>query len=185
MQVPDEFLLKNLRALNYCKADFCLLKKILEIRNSEHIRKWMYNRDVITLEDHIKFIEKLKHNTEKLYYVVFNVDNNEIVGCINLNNINYINKNAFLGIYANPTGNTSSKGKLLMKCLFYLSFSLLKLHTLKLEVLNTNKRAIDFYKKSGFKEEGELRDFVLRDNEWINIKIMGILNDEFKVNYTS
>lgn len=185
MQVLDEFLLKNLRVLNYCRADFCVLKKILEIRNSKNIRKWMYNRDLITLEEHIKFIEKLKYNNEKLYYVVFNVVNNEIVGCLNLNNLNYINKNAFLGIFANPTGNTTNKGKLLMNCLFYLSFSLLKLHTLKLEVLSTNERAIDFYKKSGFKEEGELRDFVRRDNEWVNVKIMGILNEESKINYIS
>jgi UDP-4-amino-4,6-dideoxy-N-acetyl-beta-L-altrosamine N-acetyltransferase len=58
----------------------------------------------------------------------------------------------------------------------------LKLHTLKLEVLENNERAINFFKKLGFKEEGRLREFVFKEDIWYDAIIMGITEKEYKEN---
>jgi len=50
------------------------------------------------------------------------------------------------------------------------------LHSLKLEVIEDNKKAIEFYKKKGFEEEGRLREFVLKHGKWLGVIIMGIIN---------
>jgi UDP-4-amino-4,6-dideoxy-N-acetyl-beta-L-altrosamine N-acetyltransferase len=39
-------------------------------RNHEAIRKWMYNTSVIPFENHLAFIEKLKTDTVKTYFLV-------------------------------------------------------------------------------------------------------------------
>jgi UDP-4-amino-4,6-dideoxy-N-acetyl-beta-L-altrosamine N-acetyltransferase len=39
-------------------------------RNHEAIRKWMYNKSVIAFENHLTFIEKLKTDCEKTYFLV-------------------------------------------------------------------------------------------------------------------
>ncbi|UPT70017.1 MAG: UDP-4-amino-4,6-dideoxy-N-acetyl-beta-L-altrosamine N-acetyltransferase [Flavobacterium sp. JAD_PAG50586_2] len=45
-------------------------KIVLEWRNDENIRKWMYNTDVVLLENHLQFIERLKDDKSKLYFLV-------------------------------------------------------------------------------------------------------------------
>jgi UDP-4-amino-4,6-dideoxy-N-acetyl-beta-L-altrosamine N-acetyltransferase len=57
-----------------------------------------------------------------------------------------------------------------------LAFDTVELHSLKLEVIEENERSVDFYMKIGFKEEGLLKEFVLKDGKWLNVIIMGILN---------
>jgi UDP-4-amino-4,6-dideoxy-N-acetyl-beta-L-altrosamine N-acetyltransferase len=178
MIFPEYYGIKSLNAYNFCKVNRKIRDEILRIRNSEHVRKWMYNSNIILPNEHHDFIDNLKKITNKAYYVV--LENTFIVGCIYLNRIDINNQNAYLGIYANPFVKTNNKGQKLLDALFYLAFDLLKLHTLKLEVLSINDRAIKFYKKFGFKEEGVLREFVQRDNDVIDVIIMGILKREVK-----
>ncbi len=178
MIYPEQYNIKNLNAYNFINVNKEIRDEILRIRNSEYVRKWMYNPKVILPYEHHDFIEKLKKINDKTYYVV--LENTIIVGCIYLNRIDIGNQNAYLGIYANPFVKTNSRGLKLLNALFYLAFDLIELHTLKLEVLSTNDRAIKFYKKFGFKEEGVLREFVQRENGAIDVRIMGILKREVK-----
>lgn len=62
-----------------------------------------------------------------------------------------------------------------MECLQGLAFDTAHLHTLKAEVIETNKRAINFYKKSGFSEEGRLKEFVFKDGKWQDVIVIGII----------
>ena len=86
------------------------------------------------------------------------------------------NKNAYLGIYTNPYNVKRGTGYALIECLKVLAFDIANLHTLKLEVIEKNKRAISFYKKAGFSKEGILRDFVFKDGKWCDVIVMGIIN---------
>jgi UDP-4-amino-4,6-dideoxy-N-acetyl-beta-L-altrosamine N-acetyltransferase len=140
-------------------------------RNHKEIRKWMYRNHIISSEEHYSFIEKLKKDTENFYWVVKN-KNGEYLGVIYLNKVDFINKHAYLGIYSNPQ--LKGVGNILMEALKKVAFYIMKLHTLKLEVLETNKHAIEFYKKHGFKKEGILKEFVYKDGKWLDVIVMGI-----------
>ena len=149
---------------------------VLNWRNHDNVRKWMYSDNIISLNEHINFIDQLAEDTSNYYWVVKNKD--EIYfGIIYLNKIDFKNIHAYIGIYSNPYAEIKNKGHLLIQCIKKLAFEVVELHTLKLEVIDNNQKAIYFYKKSGFNEEGRLKEFVFKDGQWHDVIIMGITND--------
>jgi len=151
-------------------------KIVLSMRNDTSILKWMYGRHIIKLSEHLKFIKKLKNDKSNHYWLVRDSSGNYI-GVISINKLHTENKNAYLGIYTNPSIKTKGLGHVLIDCLKYLAFIEFKLHTLKLEVFENNKRAIKFYERNGFIREGLLKEFVYNNKSWINVVIMGITNE--------
>lgn len=143
-------------------------------RNNKMVRKWMYSDEIISQEEHAAFIKSLKNNNKNFYWLV--EDEKKYIGVIYINRLDFKNKNAYLGIYTNPDVEIKGAGNVLIKFLKFIAFEIGKLHTLKLEVLANNKKAIQFYKKQGFVEEGKLRDFVLKCGNWHDVIIMGIIN---------
>ncbi|MGB9874387.1 MAG: GNAT family N-acetyltransferase [Hydrogenobacter sp.] len=41
-------------------------------------------------------------------------------------------------------------------------------------MIETNERAINFYKRMGFREEGRLREFVFKEGRWLDVIVMGM-----------
>jgi RimJ/RimL family protein N-acetyltransferase len=59
-------------------------------------------------------------------------------------------------------------------------FSEQNVHRITLETYETNKRALRFFEKVGFKQEGVLREAVYKDGKYYNIISLGLLKREFK-----
>jgi UDP-4-amino-4,6-dideoxy-N-acetyl-beta-L-altrosamine N-acetyltransferase len=146
-------------------------------RNHSSIKKWMYSNHIISKKEHANFIANLNADNKNYFWLVKNKES-EPIGIIYLNKVDFINRNAYLGIYSNPNSYTIGAGSLLIECLKRVAFKVMKLHTLKLEVIDTNKKALEFYKKSGFMEEGRLKEYVLRNGKWHNVVIMGLIRKE-------
>lgn len=165
--------LKDLILKNFIKLSPQEKEMVRDWRNDRQIRKWMYSERIIGKREHRNFIDGLRNNKKKIYWLVQNAKTKEYLGVISLDRIDFENKNAFLGIYRCTSYRGSGVGHLFMNYLRELMFKTLKFHTLKLEVLENNSRALDFYKKEGFCVEGRLREFVLRDGKWLDVIIMG------------
>lgn len=141
---------KNIIIKDYLLINFSNLSEdeslmVLSWRNSELVRKYMFNKNIITQSEHKLFINKLSNDTKNVYYLIKDNRNNIYIGVIYLNNMN---KNAYLGIYKNPE--IKNLGNILIKLLFDISWNYFNLDVLKLEVIEDNKKAIDFYIKFGF-----------------------------------
>ena len=67
---------------------------ILNLRNNKNIKKWMYNQDEISLDEHLKFIQNLEFNPFKQYLIV--KKGNEFIGVIDFI-FDYQKKEAFFG----------------------------------------------------------------------------------------
>lgn len=147
-------------------------KMIMNWRNTDAVRKWSFTDHLISIEEHCNFIKKLEEDNKNFYWLVKN--KNEYVGVVCLSRVDFKNKNAYLGIYSNPQ--LKAAGSLLIKCLKGIAFDIAQLHTLKLEVIEDNEKALNFYKKSGFKKEGKLKDYVFKNGKYENVIIMGITN---------
>jgi UDP-4-amino-4,6-dideoxy-N-acetyl-beta-L-altrosamine N-acetyltransferase len=163
----------------YILTNFTLLsldvhKMILKWRNNDNVRKWVYNDDIITELQHFSFIESLKQDKTKLYYLVTGPQN--YIGVISFTNISFKHRRATFGIYANPEEKIDGAGKILNSLALEFAFNILNLHTLKLEVLETNLKAYNSYLKVGYQEEGRLRDYVYKDGKWLDVIVMGIIN---------
>lgn len=178
-----EILNKNLKIENYELINFTNLEDndlemVRRWRNSENVRKWMYNDHIISEEEHLRFINSLKESKDKIYWLVKKED--LPIGVLNFININWKHKRAYFGMYANPENKIPGVGRILDRIAIKVAFDLLNLHTLKLEVIETNKAVINLHKKMGFKEEGRLKDFVCKDGKWLDVIVMGMINPNHK-----
>lgn len=175
MNLQNKLCFRDFNILPFPSLTRSLREEVRCMRNHPEVRKWMYQKHEITKKEHATFIKSLKTDRHNGYWLVKN-KNGCRVGVIGLHRLDLKNKNAYLGIYANPLERFSGQGAILMDCLKYLAFSKLRLHSLKLEVIASNKHALRFYRKAGFVREGQLKEFVLVDGKWCDVCVMGIIN---------
>lgn len=177
-----DLLLKNIRFDGISLVNFVNLTEsekfeVLKWRNDDRVRTWMFNDKIIDRENHLKFISNLKDEKRNFYWIVRG-ETDDPAGVISINKIDTDNKNAYLGIYKNPFSSEKNAGAILINALKKIAFETCALHTLKLEVVSNNVRAIKFYEKNGFKHEGVLREFAFKNGDWLDVVIMGITSSE-------
>lgn len=147
-----EHKLESISAINFINLNKKQKEIILNMRNNQNIAKWMQTSQTITKKEHEVFVESLRTNYKKAYFAI--LVNNEIIGMCSFNDIDYINKNSFIGIYAKDSG--FGLGSKIMHMIKYIAFIELELHIIYANVLENNKYAIQFYKKHNFEENGRL-----------------------------
>ncbi|HEY9206263.1 MAG TPA: UDP-4-amino-4,6-dideoxy-N-acetyl-beta-L-altrosamine N-acetyltransferase [Candidatus Methanoperedens sp.] len=174
LDLKINFEMKKVKLINFINLTDEEKEMIRKWRNNKNIRKLMFSDHIISAEEHSNFIVKLKEDNKNFFWLVKN--NEEPIGVISLNRTDFANKNAYLGLYVNPDYKVLGAGQILMGCIKKLAFDKINLHGLRLEVIDGNERAKNFFKKSGFTEEGRLKDFVIKDCRWQDVIVMGILN---------
>ena len=122
-------------------------KMVLSWRNHQDIRKWMNNKNEITLKEHIKYIDSLSNKNDRIYFLVKELDN--YLGVIDFTSI-IENEFAEFGVYAKP--NLIGIGSMLMNVIINYAFNILKLKKLIANVYANNEKAIKLYKKFNFIE---------------------------------
>ncbi len=127
---------------------------ILALRNRDDVRSWMVNPEVISEENHFKFVESLKGNPNRLYYAIYK--NGMLVGTYNLTNEGEGIWER--GIIANPstqgTGQTEKWERQILSSLPS------EIKAVSAKVKQNNLRSIKYHEKLGYKEQS-------RDNEYI------------------
>lgn len=184
-----DFAFENMIALNFVNLDKARALEVLKARNA--VREFMLTRRKISEVEHFRFIESLRNNKNNAYFAVYEIDsslqypaqddfithtqaNDIFMGAICLNNIDLANKNATLGIYS---GLNAHNGANLLKILRFIAFSKLNLHILYAKVLNTNLRAIRFYKKNRFTYCGAMIEAIKDKEKFIDLEIWALRND--------
>jgi UDP-4-amino-4,6-dideoxy-N-acetyl-beta-L-altrosamine N-acetyltransferase len=145
-------------------------------RNNENVKQWMYQDHIISPEEHMAFMRRTVTDERNVYYLLQHKDG-EYLGVLGLNRIDHKNKSSFFGLYSNPNSKRLGIGRILDKIAIELTFNHVKLHSLHLEILENNFPVINLHKKFGFQEEGRLKEFVYRNGRWIDVIIMGIVNE--------
>jgi hypothetical protein len=148
-------------------------------RNQDEIRNNMYTNHIISPEEHLAWYQKISKGPGVRYWI-FSADGMEKIGLVHLYDIDLKNRRAFWGIYL---GNLSSQGKGIgsrveFAVLDYVFFAL-NLNKLNCEVLAFNKSAINFYKKFGFKEEGDFKQHIFRDGRFYDVVRLTMLKQEW------
>ena len=116
-----------------------------------------------------------------------------MIGTVSLENINYINRSAKLGIFIGEEKHRGKGiGKEAIQLILDYGFHYLNLNSIQLSVFAFNERAIACYKKCGFKEVGRLREAYYLNGKYyeyyLNGKyydkiLMDILKSEFNETY--
>ena len=142
--------MQNIKLLNFIDLKLEEKEMILKWRNHTDIRKWMYNQDEITLDEHLSFIDSLKSRKDKLYFLLKKED--EFIGVIDFTQLAE-EISVHMGIYSNP--NIKGNGKILLNKIIDYSFNDLKVKKIFSEVFAENNKAHNLYKKFNFKDISE------------------------------
>lgn len=84
--------------IHFSKLDNKLAREVLAWRNHPEIRRWMYNKDVISEEDHFEFLQQLPRQRHRYYWLV--KEGNKDLGVIDLSNCK--GGESEWGFYLNP-----------------------------------------------------------------------------------
>jgi UDP-4-amino-4,6-dideoxy-N-acetyl-beta-L-altrosamine N-acetyltransferase len=172
-----DFNLKDIRFINYSNISKEESEMILNWRNNDKIKKWMYTSHTISAEEHSRFMQAAKNDPKNFYWLAKDKANNYL-GVISLNKVDIKNRSTYLGLHGNPEAPVAGSGYKLLEGIIWLAFDVFKLHELKLEVLEDNIQARNLYKKTGFHDEGRINGSILKNGKEQNIIIMGMTNNK-------
>ena len=140
--------------------------------------EWMHSKETkeifekdfnsLTKEQVLEFINKSSELNNELHYAC--VDNNDnYLGTISLKDIDNENKKAELAISFRKKAQGIGAASFAMNEILKKAFNELNLNKVYLNVLETNKRAIAFYEKTGFRKFIGSKKQVLKNNEYQNL----------------
>ena len=153
---------------------------VLKARNCERTKKNFFYRQTITEEGHkIWFRENV--DTGKVHqFIVCLKENDQPIGCVNVQHPDDAMTKMESGLFFDedaPAGKgyaTEAYGLLISQ----YAFKTLHLHKVYARVLETNIASRRVHDKTGFTEEGILRDEMLIEGKFVTIVMYGLINPE-------
>lgn len=160
-------------AINICLKNFHSLslkehKSILNLRNSDYIRLQMRNTNLISIEDHLKWLKNLKSNNN--YFAV--LMNEEIIGNVNYTDHNDNESYCYWGCYFSQDTHSFIVSASTIFFLDYI-FNNIDVKTLKLFTKKNNHIALSFDKNLGFRPYDEDENYIYMSQlkaDWNNLK---------------
>lgn len=156
----------------------------LDIKDAILMIEWMKDKEInsnfridfnkMTIDEVEKFILN-SYDKQNIHMAIVN-EHDEYLGTVSLKNIDYINKNAEYAIVLRRKAIGKGIAKIGTKEILKIAFEYLNLNKVYLNVYSDNKRAIKFYEKMEFLYEGEFKECIFRDNDFVNIKWYSVFN---------
>lgn len=123
---------------NYVNLTLDEKSMVLEWRNDESIRKWMYDKEVIELQNHLSYIESLKNKTDRAYWLVIN-SQGEAIGSVSVTDLDEVKNSGEIGYYTKP--DIQIPGYAFVDACYHLFFDILDIGRMICTVDNNNKGA--------------------------------------------
>ncbi|KAA0549901.1 GNAT family N-acetyltransferase [Bacillus sp. BGMRC 2118] len=142
-------------------------------------------RNVDTDVAKIKSIQQLeeeerRHSTS-FYFRVRTLEEDKLIGFVVIHSVEWNNRSGMLAI---GIGDAAYRGRGYgtdaIKLILQYAFHELNLNRVGLDVIEYNEKGIRAYEKAGFRQEGKMREAVLRDGKNYDRVIMGILRSEWE-----
>lgn len=141
--------------INYVDCTKEQQREILALRNLDDVRKWMVSPDMISEEDHFRFVESLHGNENRLYFAIYK--DGALMGTYNLTNEG---EGVWeRGIIAKPA--MQGKGETAKwECQIINSLPQHGVKTLSAKVKQDNQRSIRYHEKLGYQEQSRDDKFI-------------------------
>lgn len=165
---------------------------IMHLEDAEKYVNWLSDRDVtdnlgntvniLSVEQEKDWILNAGKNGD-VNFAIVEKETDKLLGNCSLFNINRINRCATLGIFIGEKDKRGiGYGFDAINLILNYAFNIQNLHNVNLEVFSFNKRAINCYKKVGFKEYGTRHEAYFLDGKYHDVILMEILEDEYRKN---
>jgi RimJ/RimL family protein N-acetyltransferase len=143
--------------------------------DSEPARLWSVRKNKEWFEE-----EPKAGTPDYFLFTILTLAEDKLIGFIAFEGINWTNRDTYVAI---GIGEREYWGKgygtEAMRLMLRYGFTELNLHRVALTVYEYNSRGIRSYEKCGFKHEGRIREFILRDGKRWDMLHMGILRQEW------
>ena len=163
----------------------------LSPRNSEDVEKfteWLNDFEttdytgrsgiLTTLDGERKYLEE--NSNPEATFVIVTLEDNKMIGTVSLEDINWINRTATLGIFiGDKEFRSKGYGTEAIRLILEYGFKYMNLYNIKLDLMEFNERALKCYQKCGFKEYGRRRKCKFVNGKYYDSISMDILADEF------
>lgn len=154
------------------------LEMVLNWRNQEHIRSVMFHDQIISLEEHRKWFDRVKED-QRTIVKIFYLDNVPL-GVVNFTNIDFENSKCSWGFYVGDQNAPKGSGTLMGYLALNFVFQELNIRKLCAEIISFNERSIRYHQRLGFRKEGVLREHILKNNQYADVILMALFNKEWK-----
>lgn len=116
-------------------------------------------------------------------YKAVDLERGDVVGHIELNNIDRRNNTATLSkvLVGDPQLRGHGIGTMMARCLLAVAFDEMHLHRIDLHVFDWNTAAVKSYQKIGFIIEGHLRDYRKVGDTYWSSYLMSILQSDWQI----
>ena len=170
---------KTYRLIPLIDLDKATQLQVLEIRNEEYIREWMFTENIINAEDHFAWIERLKTDKSQICLIIID-EKDQPFGAVNIKNIDKQNEIAELGFYKSQYIDEKGLMTNSLSTAIDFSFNVLRLEKIYSEVFEGNTKSLAIHKKLLFTEEGFLRLHKIKRGRRIGVHLFGLLKDEWE-----
>ena len=151
-------------------------------RNREHLSKflsWVGNMQ--SINDFANYIDNCEHLYKQVNQVSFVIlSGDEVIGRIGLHHMNLQNKNAEIGYWLIKSA--EGKGIITKSCKALISYGFkeLGLQRIVIKAAVENEKSHAIPKRLGFTREGILRHAEFVNNQFLDLALYSILQDEWK-----
>lgn len=166
----------------------------LEKKDAPYMLEWMHDPEVqkgfrknmlsMTLSDAEAFCEKASIpeklvNGSSVHFAIVDDNDDEYLGTISLKNIDLNSRHAEYAISTRKKAHGKGIAKCATGLLLKKAFNEYDLNRVYLSVLADNSVAIRFYEKCGFIPEGVARNHLKINDEYVSLKLYGLLKEEY------
>jgi len=129
--------------------------------------------------------EWINQNVNSYNFAIVLQESDTLIGNCGINNLHQISRHAEIGIFIGDEDNRSKGyGAEALRLLLGFCFDYLNLNNVMLKVFSFNERAINCYKKVGFKEVGRRRQSYYLRGKYYDDVYMDILREEWYQQYS-
>ena len=155
-------------------------EKSLQWRNNLAIKQMamMHSFPVTEFVEREWYESVMKSKSDRTIYFTVTTEDDNPIGFVSLTNINYQNRNCYLGIVIGETKNQGKGfGRESIELLIQYAFNTLNLIKISLEVVEKNFAAIKLYKSLGFVEEGKLKKHHYCNGDFLDVIVFSLFKE--------
>jgi UDP-4-amino-4,6-dideoxy-N-acetyl-beta-L-altrosamine N-acetyltransferase len=168
---------KHFKAVGLNRLEDSVVEDIRLWRNQPFVREKMYNQDVITVEEHEKYIQSVKEDPNRDIYVFYLDQEPFGVYQYKIQPEGYLTGGNYL---ISQEYQDMGYGVIQAYFMNEIAFHHLHCHKTYGEMLDSNRRVIMMNEKLGVVREGVLRQHILIDGTYHDVHCYGMLAQEWE-----
>ncbi len=152
--------------------------KVLDIRNEDDVRKWMYIDTPIGVNEHLQWLKKIKEDNTQLVFAV--MLEGQAIGIVKATRIDHLHKSADWAFFLSSQGAPQGLGAALEFHFLDFVFGKLNIEKLNCEVIEGNDRVLKLHAKFLFADEGFRTGNIIKNGQRIGVHLLGLTRNAWQ-----